>query len=88
MTRLLVLLVMLAGCSGNKQIPLPQVEPVKDDLSTFQAPAMYVPPPAPVVLPPPPKPNRAAPNEQRYNWEDGEAYLVQVQAGYPTVVRF
>jgi type IV secretory pathway VirB9-like protein len=88
MKRYLLLLVLLMGCAGNKEIPLPEVHPVKDDLSTFQAPALYVPPPVPVELPPPPKPKRPAPNEQRYAWEDGEAYLVQVQVGYPTVVRF
>jgi type IV secretory pathway VirB9-like protein len=85
--RLLLITLLLAGC-GTKDIPLPEVQPVKDDLSTFQTPALYVPPPAAVETPPPPAPKKRAANEERYAWNDGEAYPVLVQVGYPTLVRF
>jgi type IV secretory pathway VirB9-like protein len=84
---MVLLTLLLVGCA-QKSVQLPEVQPVKDDLSTFQAPALYVPPPAPVEPPPPPALQPPAATEVRYAWRDGDAYPVPVGLNFPTVVRF
>jgi len=63
------------------------VQPVPDNLTAYQAPVMYSPPPVPVDPSPPPSPKAKVANEVRYEWEDGRADTVPVGIGYPTVVR-
>lgn len=84
------ILIVCAGC-GSKEMPLPDAHPVPpstpEDLAAFQAPSVYVPPQVPTPQPVSPTRPPAA-NEKRYAWEDGKADRIQVQLGYPTVVRF
>ena len=89
---LIVLCGLLAACSPKETpIAMPDTQPVPastpEEMATFTAPSLFVPPveavPAPVILQP--KPPGA--NEIRYEWEDGKASLVQVQIGYPTIIR-
>ena len=89
----LIALGITAVCTGcaPKALPLPDAQPVPpssaEEMAAFQAPSLYVPPveQQPLASLPVQKPPGA--NEVRYKWEDGKANLVQVQVGYPTVIR-
>ena len=85
-------LLLLGGCSPKEApIAMPDVQPIPpstvDEMTAFQAPSLSGPPmeTAPAVIIHEPKPPGA--NEIRYTWEDGKASLVQVQIGYPTIIR-